>query len=225
MIRIDLGKTGENRISNNQKKVLKNFAFLEQLKIDKADLGGVLLLLGAVAFAFLPHLFVEQFKEQNQKKHDALKAQLVEEQTSLKQEVTKYKSYKSELENFEKQSALLAQRLAAANELLGSRSGPVNTLDALGQSLPAGAWLTQINLSAEPEPSLQISGSAYTSEDVTDFAERLTNSIYFQDVELKEVVGVPAAGKKEDIRTFSFSAVPKVFKTGKKDSTVKAEKK
>jgi Tfp pilus assembly protein PilN len=216
MIRIDLGKNPEQRRASSKGKSLKGLALLDYLKIEKTDVGGVLLLLGAIAFAFLPHLFVDQFKERAQQAHEATKAQLSEEQNGLRQDIAKYNSYKSELENFEKQSSLLAQRLAAVNELLSSRSGPVNTLDAVGQSLPVGAWLNQITLAAEPEPSLQFTGSAYSSEDVTDFAEKLSNSIYFQNVELKEVTGERAAGK-EDIKNFSFSAVPKAFKSFKKE--------
>ncbi|MFM8270289.1 MAG: PilN domain-containing protein, partial [Pseudomonadota bacterium] len=196
---------------------------LSQLKIDKTDIGGILLLLGAVAFAFLPHLFVEQFKERAQQKHDSAKAQLTEEQSSLKQEISKYNGYKTELENFEKQSALLAQRLAAVNELLSSRSGPVNTLDAVGQSLPSSAWLNQIVLSAEPEPSLKLTGLARSSEDITDFSEKLANSIYFQNVELKEVV-VSGGTETDGVRTFTLTAVPKVFKPFGKNQRETASK-
>lgn len=216
MIRIDLGKNPEKRRSSSKSQGWNSFGLLNKLKIDKADIGGLLLLLGAVAFAFLPHLFVEQFKERSKQKHESEKARLAEEKMGLEQQIAKYNSYKAELDNFEKQSSLLAQRLAAVNELLSSRSGPVNTLDALGQALPAGAWLNQINLTAEPEPNLQLAGSTYSSEDVTDFAEKLANSIYFQNVELKEVSEQRTSGK-EDTKSFVFVAVPKVFKKFKKE--------
>jgi Tfp pilus assembly protein PilN len=223
MIRIDLGKNPEQRRATSKGKSFKGLPLLNQLKIEKTDIGGVLLLLGAIAFALLPHLFVEQFKERTLQKHEATKAQLSDEQNNLRQDISKYNSYKAELDNFEKQSALLAQRLAAVNDLLSSRSGPVNTLDAIGQSLPAGAWLNQITLTAEPEPSLQFSGSSYSSDDVTDFAEKLGNSIYFQNVELKEVSGEKSAGK-EDIKNFSFTAFPKAFKSFKKEQRETASK-
>jgi len=214
MIRIDLGKNPEKRKSSSKGRSVNGSSLLGQFKIEKTDIGGFLLLVGAIAFAFLPHLFVEQFKERALQKHQTTKNQLAEEQNNLKQDIAKYNSYKAELDNFEKQSALLAQRLAAVNELLSSRSGPVNTLDAIGQSLPNGAWLNQISLTSDPEPNLQFSGSAYSSEDVIDFSEKLNNSIYFQNVELKEVVGERSAGK-EDVKNFSFTAIPKAFKAFK----------
>jgi Tfp pilus assembly protein PilN len=182
MIRIDLGKNPEQRRAASKGKSSKGFPLLDQFKVEKTDVGGVLLLLGAIAFAVLPHLFVEQFKERTLQRHESTKAQLSEEQNNLRQEISKYNSYKAELDNFEKQSSLLAQRLAAVNDLLSSRSGPVNTLDAIGQSLPPGSWLNQITLASEPEPTLQFSGSSFTSEEVTDFAEKLSNSIFFQNL-------------------------------------------
>lgn len=218
MIRIDLGKTGEQRARAGKKKSLKNFSVFEKLQIDKSDLGGFLLLLGAIAFAFLPHLFVEQFKEQSQKKHESQKLQMTQEKVALDRQISEYSRYQSELESFEKASALLKERLAAVNDLLASRSGPVNTLDALGQSLPPGAWLNNISLLAESEPSIQFSGAAYSNEDITDLAEKLINSIYFEKVELKEVTGGASGYNSLDAKSFSISAIPKAFKGGKKKS-------
>ncbi|NBX81802.1 hypothetical protein EBQ90_01750 [bacterium] len=211
MIRIDLGKDADQRKQKKKSGAPSAFKLPEGLKFERSDLGGVLLLMGACAFSILPYLFVEQFKVRAEEDFKKEKAVLTDSKNQLQQEISKYESYKTELENFDKQRELLAKRIAAVNDVLNSRSGPVSVIDALGQSLPAGAWLNRIELGTRPNPYLNFGGTAYTHEDVTDFAERLAASIYIQSVELKEVIGAKSSNG-DDVKNFSFEAIPKGFK-------------
>lgn len=211
MIRIDLGKDADQRSKKKKSGDPASFKLPEGLKFERSDLGGVLLLIGACAFSILPYLFVEQLKVRAEEEFNKEKAVLTESKNRLQQDISKYESYKTELENFEKQRELLAKRIAAVNDILNSRSGPVSIIDAVGQSLPAGAWLNRIEMGTNPTSYLNFSGTAYTNEDVTDFAERLGASIYIQSIELKEVSGSKLSNGDE-VKTFSFEAVPKGFK-------------
>jgi len=102
----------------------------------------------------------------------------------------------------------LVQRLEVLNQLLKSRSGPINVLDALGQSIPENAWLDEVSLSFGEKMNLSFSGGATTSESVTRFGEKLTASIHLSSVQLNEMTS--AVDGKEEIRKFSFVAKPKI---------------
>lgn len=209
MIKIDLGKDTSEKLKS-RKKEKKISSEGKAFPITKSEISGLLLLVGSIAFSLLPYLFVGQFKDRAIQSIQIKKNELQETKTSIEQEIQKYQSYKTELENFEKQSSLINQRLTSVNELLQTRGGPVNILDAVGQSLPPGVWLNQLELNASPEPSLIFSGSAFTNEEVTDYSEKLSTSIYVEKIELKDLSGSKNE-KGEDIKVFSFSAIPKGF--------------
>lgn len=210
MIRIDLGKDAEERLKSRKPEKKAFSSSVPSFKLEKSEFSGLVLLVGSVALALLPFLFVGQYKDRVVANLNNQMKELQENKVALEQEIEKYKSYKTELENFEKQSALINQRLVSVNELLQTRGGPVNVLDALGQSLPPGVWLTQIELNALPQPSLFFNGSAFTNEEVTDYSEKLGSSIYLEKIELKELTG-SKNDKGDEIKMFSFTAVPKGF--------------
>jgi len=214
MIRIDLGKDAEERAKSKKKSKGKVQAPAEERSsgksLGKDDVSGMVFLLGALAFAFLPYLFVEQHKERTREKNKEATAAVEVERNKIREEIKHYESYKVELENFEKQTKLLNDRLAAVTELLGARNGPVNVLDAMGQSLPSGAWLTEISFSSSGKPGLFFSGRAYSHEDVTDFADKLSASIFFEKVSLESVNDSGDTGKGVGVKNFSFQAFPKI---------------
>ncbi len=210
MIKIDLGKDASEKLKTRKKEKKAAAPDQKASTFTKSEITSFLILVGMTAFSLLPYLFVGQLKERAIQSISVKKAELQEAKSSLEQEIQKYQSYKTELENFEKQSALINQRLTSVNELLQTRGGPVNILDAVGQSLPPGVWLSQLELNALPEPNLVFSGSAFTNEEVTDFSEKLGASIYLEKIELKDLMG-SRNEKGEEIKTFSFSAVPKGF--------------
>jgi len=210
MIRIDLGK-GSDEKSSSKKSSFLGGKFSKQLSGLPSDAGSIVFLVAALAFAFLPYLFVDQFKESIRDKQKKDLSALSDSEQIITQDIEKYKSYKAELENFEKQSELVRQRISAVNELLTARTGPVNLLDAIGQSVPAHAWLTSLELTAYPEPSLSLSGSSWTNDEVSDFSDRLSASIYLEKVSLEEINSVKGQAS-EETKSFLIKAVPKGFK-------------
>lgn len=209
MIKVNLGRGGETRKRKiTKKKGGHPFIRNSFQGLNKSDIGGVLLLIAAVALSILPYLFLQQHKGSLQRKYQAQRQALEEKKNLAQQDLSKYQSYKVELESFEKQKAQLAQRLEALNRLLKTRGGPVNIIDAIGQGIPEDAWLNQLKLNLSDTSSLSFSGSARTSEAVTQFAQRLSKSIYLSKVQLNEMIS--AMDGKEEIKTFSFEASPKL---------------
>jgi Tfp pilus assembly protein PilN len=208
MIKIDLGKDAEERAKGKRKTKAPSVTMPQGLNLGKSDFSGGLFLLGALAFAFLPFLFVEQYKESVREKNRASLSSLEETKNKIKEEINQYQSYKVELENFEKQSKLISERLQAVNDLLASRSGPVSVLDAIGQSLPARAWLTDLSFKSDQDPLIIFSGLAYSHEDITDFSDKLNASIFFEKVNLESVTEGGGI-KGQELKNFSFQTVPK----------------
>jgi len=216
MIKIDLGRTPEERVKSRKSEKKSVSSPRVPFKVNQGELSGLLFLGGVLAFSILPSLFVGQFKQRALQKIGADQRELQEIRANLEREIEKYQSYRTELENFEKQSALINQRLSSVNELLQSRGGAVNVLDAVGQALPPGAWLNQIELNTSPEANISFGGSAFTNEEVTEYSEKLGASIYLEKIQLKELTG-SRTEKGDDLKSFSFSAIAKGF-------GVKAEK-
>lgn len=211
MIKIDLGRDSEDRAKAKKKpQAQKGPKKSRASNFRVPDIWGTVLVLGAFAFAFLPHLFVEQYKQTTREKHEAARAALSEAKAEAQRDIDKYKSYQVELDNFEKQSALIRERLNAVNELLSMRNGVVNLLDAIGQSLPNRTWLTKIDLKNGNPPTMMFTGSAYSNEDITDFSDKLTASVYLDKVTLEEVIS-KSGEKGEDAKSFTISAEPKIF--------------
>lgn len=209
MIKVNLGRGGETRKKKLPKKKGSAPFIKNSLRgLNKSDIGGALLLMAAIALSILPYLFLQQHKDSLQRKYQVEKQAIEEKKNLAQQELSKYQSYKVELESFEKQKAQLVQRLEVLNRLLKTREGPVNIIDAIGQGIPEDAWLNQLKLNLSDTSSLSFSGSARTSEAVTQFAQKLSKSIYLSNVQLNEMVS--AMDGKEEVKTFSFEASPKL---------------
>lgn len=210
MIRIDLGRDDLDK--GKEPKAETTFFGLKLPSGPKKpnvsmDIGSVLLLTVAAAFAFLPYLFVDQYRSFVNGQHQAVMKKMQEEENALKDEIAKYNGFQAELKSYQDQKKMISDRLAAVRQLLQNRNTPVNVLDAVGQSIPARTWLSSIDLSVEGKPQLALQGSAYSNEDVSDFVEKLSESIYLSDVTLDEVTGASSG----DVVTkgFGIHAVPK----------------
>lgn len=230
MIRIDLGK--DSLQSNTTNTRLS--ALLEKLKVNglgangpkkpkiNIDLKGVLIAGVVAAIACLPHLFVAQYKSYIEGQHHFQMNSLKEKQEILSQEIAKYQSYQRELESYEKQKRLIQERLTIVRRLLESRGTPVNILDSIAQSLPHRSWLTQIDFKVNPEPGVTLSGHAYSNEEISDFVDKLTESVHLADVSL-ENVGVSRLGKELDVKLFEVKALPRgVFRETQKTADIHA---
>jgi len=73
--------------------------------------------------------------------------------------------------------AELTERLTLIDRLRAAKRGPVNLLTTMSQSVTEGRWLMEMK---QQGTSVQVDGRALSLTSVTDFAQRLQNSGFFQ---------------------------------------------
>ena len=78
--------------------------------------------------------------------------------------------------------AALTEQLGAVERLRAARLDPVRLLEAVGQSVPEGVWLSEIK---QHGTRVEIDGRAVSLAAVTDFAERMqTAGVFTMPVEI-----------------------------------------
>lgn len=210
MIKINLKKGGAGEREKSINPALSKA--LGKLPIPQVTLDAsfIVLSLALIALAGIPHLFFVRYREHVQLLHKKDMSNLAEEEENIKTEMAKYQTYQAEIKNIEEQQSKVAQRLNIVKQLQLSRTGPVNILDSVGQSLPQRVWLNQIDLSLKEPRQIQLSGKSYSTEDIAEFVGKLNSSIYFEKVYLD---GVSTAKERDSTGTeksFLILAVPKL---------------
>ena len=92
---------------------------------------------------------------------------------------------KTEVENFEKQKAVLQERISVIEELQHNRTGGQELLNALANTVVRTdtLWLTSLQRTGD---GLTIQGTAGSINAVANFITELKSSGYFDQVEIKE---------------------------------------
>ena len=207
MIRINLGRDELAKPSSKNKLEIPSFLKITQFELDSKV---IILLVIAVAFAGLPHLFISEYKKFVMGQHAAQMKELQEKQDVARQDVARFTVYETEMKSYEQQKTLVSERLGIVRQLLSVRNTPVNVLDALGQSLSVKTWVTSISVALAGEPNISLAGAAYSNEEISDFIDKLAESIHLADVSLDSVTSASgAAGNARSNRGFLITAVPK----------------
>jgi type IV pilus assembly protein PilN len=122
----------------------------------------------------------------------------IQKQTGEKARLEKLKS---QVDEFERQKAVLQQRIAIIEELQRNRTGGQELLDALADTVTRTdtLWLTSINRQGN---SLTIIGAAGSINAVANFITQLKHSGYFDQVEIKEST---QDTKNSAVQTFTFT--------------------
>lgn len=207
MIRIDLS---QDRLEQSAEKGRKSNVeiskiFVPVVKKIKLDLAGLLTLLVGGGLSGLFPLFLDQYKTYVRGEHMAKKRQLQSKSDQLSREIGKYTPFQKELESYEQQKKLVSGRLGVVRDLLTSRAAPVLVLDAVGQYLPKRTWINTIDLVlGDAGGSIQLSGSSYSNEDIAEYIDRLSDSVYLKDVSLEDVS--TRVEDKIEVRGFQASA-------------------
>ena len=100
----------------------------------------------------------------------------------------------------------MADRLGIVQKLLAIRKTPVSVLDAVGQSLPKTTWLENIDVKFD-ENSVKMTGLAFRNEQVSDLVDKLSESIYLEDVKLQTVRTKKL--RDVEVKTFEITANPR----------------
>lgn len=218
MIRIDLGKEDLQGTRRQGKTKGKSNDFLKGLKLPPqlekklrkytSDLGMLIATGVALGIAALFPLVVGQLKTQKIAAHDEVVKALKVKVDALNGEIAKSGPIKTELDSYEQQKKIVSDRLGIVRELLDQRATPINVLDTVGQSLPPRTWVGNIDFVVQGDaPNLVMTGTAYSNEEISDFVDKLSESIYLSDISLDDVGN--RTEEKVDFKTFSITAKPK----------------
>jgi len=100
-------------------------------------------------------------------------------------EKARLEQLKQQVDNFEKQKAVLQQRIGVIEELQRNRTGGQELLEAIANTVSRTdtLWLTSVDRKGD---SLTINGAAGSLNAVANYITQLKRSGYFQTVEIKE---------------------------------------
>jgi type IV pilus assembly protein PilN len=125
----------------------------------------------------------------------------IQRQTSEK---ARLDQLKQQVDNFEKQKAILLQRIGVIEGLQRNRTGGQELLEAIANTVSRTdtLWLTSVERKGD---ALTINGSAGSINAVANYITQLRRSGYFQTVEIKES-HQDSANKAVQIFIFSVTA-------------------
>ena len=100
-------------------------------------------------------------------------------------EKARLEQLKQQVDNFEKQKAVLQQRISVIEQLQRNRTGGQELLEAIANTVSRTdtLWLTSVDRKGDV---LTINGSAGSINAVANYITQLKRSGYFQQVEIKE---------------------------------------
>jgi Tfp pilus assembly protein PilN len=119
-------------------------------------------------------------------------------------EKARLEQLKQQVENFEKQKAVLQQRINVIEALQRNRTGGQELLEAIANTVSRTdtVWLTSVDRKGD---SLTINGSAGSINAVANYITQLKRSGYFQTVEIKES-HQDSSNKTVEIFNFALTA-------------------
>jgi Tfp pilus assembly protein PilN len=216
MIRIDLGKDELLKAGKADKPIFDIKlppAVQAQLERIGTDLNTIIIVGAALAIAALFPLFTSQYEGVVTAQHQAELKEIKAKIDTLKQQIAQMLPFQRELESYEQQKRVITERLTVVRQLIEQRNAPVNILDTVGQSLPTRTWLTAMDFVGNDGGTISLSGASYSNEEISDFVDKLTESVYFNEVTLDDV-GTGKSEDKVEIRTFSIAAKAKIGLSG-----------
>jgi Tfp pilus assembly protein PilN len=209
VIRIDLGKDDLAPSGGAKKGLVIPPIVLVWYKKLTSDVPGMVVIGLGIAVGCLLSLFAHEWHNLLKARHASEMKRMKEQIAQLSQEVTKYTPFQRELKSYEEQKRVISSRIDIVKALIEQRVASVSILDAIGQSLPPRSWISDLNYSNAGETAkIDITGSAYNNEEISDFTDKLSESIYFSDVILEDVGS--RLEDKVETKTFQITAKPKV---------------
>jgi type IV pilus assembly protein PilN len=134
--------------------------------------------------------------------------QLTEENAKIKQlqtQKTDLEQVKLQVEAFEKQKAVLQQRVSTIEQLQRDRTGAQELLDQIASTVSRteNLWLTSM---VKKDNNLTIDGASASVNGVANFITALKRSGYFSNIEIKESKQDEKANAAVQTFTFEISA-------------------
>jgi len=98
-------------------------------------------------------------------------------------EVSRQNNMLREVQNVENERKKVTDKIGIIEQLKKNQQGPVRLLDEISRAIPATADILSMT---EASGSINLSGEAFTNEDVVKFVENLKASAFFTEVYLME---------------------------------------
>jgi len=119
-------------------------------------------------------------------------------------EKARLEQLKEQVDNFEKQKAVLQQRISVIEQLQRNRTGGQELLDAIANTVSRTdtLWLTSVDRKSD---ALTIVGQAGSINAIANYITQLKRSGYFQQVEIKES-HQDSSNKAVEIFNFTLTA-------------------
>jgi type IV pilus assembly protein PilN len=139
--------------------------------------------------------------------------QLTEENAKIKQlqtQKTDLEQVKLQVEAFEKQKAVLQQRVSTIEQLQRDRTGAQELLDQVASTVSRTENLWLISM-VKKDNNLTIDGASASINGVANFITALKRSGYFSNIEIKES---KQDEKANAIQTFNFSISAQITPPG-----------
>ena len=105
------------------------------------------------------------------------------ERAAAMAEVARQDNLLTEVKHVEDERKKVTDKIGIIEQLKKNQQGPVRLLDEISKAIPATADIISMN---EANGNINISGEAFTNEDVVKFVENLKASAFFTDVFLLE---------------------------------------
>ena len=139
--------------------------------------------------------------------------QLTEENAKIKQlqtQKTDLEQVKLQVEAFEKQKAVLQQRVSTIEQLQRDRTGAQELLDQIANTVSRteNLWLTSM---VKKDNNLTIDGASASVNGVANFITALKRSGYFSNIEIKES---KQDEKAAAVQTFTFTLTAQITPPG-----------
>jgi Tfp pilus assembly protein PilN len=207
MIRIDLGRKGQKQGEVVRKVVAQlklEQPYAELLAKFDNDFSRLALFVISLAVAALPYFLEGEYERVIRRNYARKIASISSEIAAVDRGIESLKPFKLELDSYETQKGQVSQRLSVIQELLRQRGTPVVALDAVGQALPDRVWLESVSFDATNPAAEKISfqGRSFSSEDISDLADRLGQSSYLRNIRIVSVDSASANGL--EVRAFSI---------------------
>ncbi len=113
------------------------------------------------------------------RKLDSLEA----EKTAKLAEIEILKAQIKEVENYERDKKIVAERIAVIKQLRANQAIPVKLLDGVSAGIPPRVWLIGMT---ENAGMIDLSGRSMTNQEVVDFVAELRKNPVFKGVSLVE---------------------------------------
>lgn len=128
---------------------------------------------------------------------------LVAEQRRVSSKLRALADVKKQVENLNKQEAILAKRIDVVKEIVGKRQNPFKVLKYIAENTPKEIWLDEIILD---DRSLKLVGSSKSWKSIGEFLQNLKTSIFFDtNVTYVKPEGVVETFKGQRIEAFEIN--------------------